>query len=333
MKTISQNPDRYSKQGANWVISASPDIKPIYLTIGNPLANLKPVIKANGIVVKIGDDYLCSLQTYNEIKDSNNPHYDIVENGKLKVKDKEVAIGKTIKIIELDVIKLQTLIDGRDLQNRQAGVTDVNYINDASMGLVDGIPKKLIDQIDYTLDKDSERPSDKFEVVDYFRMVDKVNNPQAAHYTIKPIRTITDQKETIFDPKKLQTFIVELSDQLKLLKKDFNQIQDTFFKGNIPTPNQYGLIIEDIVADTDTDDIQSNHSTRITESSELIAIETTPVSTTNTLVEETKLALEESNKDIRTQLQEGQSTDTQNQNYLASRIAQLQQELKNKKDK
>ena len=99
MKTISQNPDRYSKQGSNWVISADKAITPITLPIGVPLTNLKPLILANGIIVKVGENYLCSLTTLNEIKQSNNPHYDIVENGKIKVKDKEVVIGKTIKII------------------------------------------------------------------------------------------------------------------------------------------------------------------------------------------------------------------------------------------
>ena len=119
MKTISQNPERYSKQGTNWVISASPDIKPIYLPIGVSLTNLKPVIKANGIIVKVGESYLCSITTLNEIKQSNNPHYDIVENGKIKVKDKEVVIGKTIKIIELDITKLKELADSRNFMNLQ----------------------------------------------------------------------------------------------------------------------------------------------------------------------------------------------------------------------
>ena len=67
MKTISQNPDRYSKQGTNWVVSASPDIVPIYLPIGVELQNLKPLIKASGIVVKVGENYLCSLETLNLI--------------------------------------------------------------------------------------------------------------------------------------------------------------------------------------------------------------------------------------------------------------------------
>jgi CRISPR/Cas system-associated endoribonuclease Cas2 len=293
IKPITQNPKRYTKEGTQWKVSAKPAIKPIYLPIGVPLNNLKPVLKGDGIVVKLGEDYLCSLQTLNDIKDSNNPHYDIIENGKLKVKDKEVVIGKTVKIIELDASKLQTIIQGRELQNRQSGVMSVSYIDDAQNGLIEGIPKKLIDQINYTLDKASERPSDKFEVVDYFSMVDSKNNPDASHYTIKPIRTVTDQQATIFDPKRLQTFIIELDNQLKLLRRDFNRIQDTFFKGELPTPNIYGLIIEDIVAKTDEDDQKSNHSVRIRESSELISVEPTPISNVTAAVEETKAAVEE----------------------------------------
>jgi hypothetical protein len=275
MKTISQNPDRYSKQGSNWVISASPDIKPIYLPIGVSLTNLKPVIKANGIIVKVGESYLCSITTLNEIKQSNNPHYDIVENGKIKVKDKEVVIGKTIKIIELNTTKLEELVNSRNFMNLQSGVTTIEYTND-ERELVEGVPKKLIEQINYTLDKDSERPKDKFEVVDYFKMVDKKVNP---HYTITPIRTITDQQETIFDPKRLQTFIIELSAQLALLRRDFNTIQATFFDGIIPTPNVYGIIQEDILAQTDTDDLNTNHSNRRTDSSVVIAVEPTPIQT------------------------------------------------------
>jgi hypothetical protein len=347
IKPITQNPQRYTKEGAQWKVSAKPAIKPIYLPIGVPLANLKPVLKGNGIVVRIGGDYLCSLETLNDIKNSNNPHYDIIENGKLKVKEKEVTIGNTIKIIDLDVTKLQTIIDSREFQNRQAGVMDVSYIDDAENGLIEGIPKKLVDQINYTLDKASERPSDKFEVVDYFSMVD-TKNAQAAHYTIKPIRTITDQQETIFDPMKLQTFIIELDNQLKLLRRDFNTIQDTFFKGEIPTPNIYGLIIEDIVAKTDEDDLDTNHSVKKTESSELVTIESNPINTIKTEVEDTKKALEDdiakSNEEVQRriqqerqtieqQIQQGQTNDAQNQGYLARKVVELQNQIKALKPK
>jgi len=239
----------------------------------------------------------------------------------------------------LDVTKLQSLIDEREFQNRQAGVVDVSYINDAENGEVEGIPQKLIDQINYTLDSMSGRPSDKFEVVDYFSMVDSKRNTQAAHYTIKPIRTVTDQQETIFDPMKLQTFIIELSDQLKLLKRDFNTIQNTFFKGEIPNPNIYGLIIEDIVAKTDEDDLGSNHSVRQTESSELVELQPSPINTIKTDLEDAKAELEKGlseaelkakrdRESVEEQIKQGQTTDAQNQGYLARKVVELQEQIK-----
>jgi hypothetical protein len=334
IKEINQNPDRYINEGAQWKISASKDIKPIYLPIGIPLTNLKPVIKGNGIVVKVGGDYLCSLQTLNDIKDSNNPHYDIVENGKLKVKDKEVGMGKTIKIIELDVTQLQKSIDGRDLQNRQAGVVDVSYIDDVQNGVIEGIPIKLIEQINYTLDKESIRPSDKFEVVDYVKMVDKEVSP---HYTVIPIRTITDQEKTIFDPLKLQTFLIELDNQLDLLRKDFNRIKGTFFDGTIPTPNLYGIIQKDLIAESDSDEDQ--HSVKTTESSQLVSVETNPINLVKTDLENAKTELDkglsdverkarEDRENVETQIRQGQTTDAQNQNYLARKVVELQEQIK-----
>jgi hypothetical protein len=338
IKEINQNQERYTTDGKNWKISASPAINPIYLPIGIPLNNLKPVIKGNGIIVKIGGDYLCSLQTLKDIKDSKNPHYDIVENGKLTIKDKVVSMGKTIKIIELDVTKLQGIITGRDFQNRQAGVVDVSYIDDAQNGLTEGIPNKLIDQINYTLDKGSKRPSDKFEVVDYEKMVDKELNP---HYTFVPIALVTDQEKTIFDPLKLQTFLIELDNQLDLIRKDFNRIKGTFFDGIIPTPNLYGIIQKDLIAESDSDEDQ--HSVKTTESSTLVSVESNPINTIKDEVERTKSDLEddiaqtndevkrrveEQRKTIEQQIQQGQTTDAQNQGYLARKVVELQQQIK-----
>jgi hypothetical protein len=340
IKEITQNSERYTKEGAQWKISASKDIKPIYLPIGVPLSNLKPVLKGNGIVVKIGGDYLCSLQTLNDIKLSNNPHYDIIQNGKLTIKDKEVVIGNTIKIIDLDVSQLQKSIDSRELQNRQAGVIDVSYIDDADNGLTEGIPNKLIDQINYTLDKDSERPSDKFETVDYFKMVDVKNNPNASHYAVKPIRIVTDQQETIFDPLKLQTFLIELDNQLDLLRRDFNTIQNTFFDGVLPTPiTKFGIIINDMVAKTDEDDLNTEHSNRRSENRKTLSYESTPINSIKTDLEDANRELEKGLTDaelkakrdkesIEEKIKQGQTTDSQNQTYLNRKIIELQEQIK-----
>ena len=250
MKTISQNPDRYSKVGSNWVISASKDIKPITLPIGVSLTNLKPLIKADGIIVKVGENYLCSLNTINLIKDSNNPHYDIVQNGSVKVKDKEVVVGKTIKIIELNLTNLSTIIDSRDVLNKNAGAIDVVYGPETN--LVDGVPKGIIDQINYTLDETSQRPKDEYSIFDFYSMVDYTKNPKALHYKITPLLVKTQQEDTVFEPAKLREYLIEVGNKLKLLEIDFNLIQDIFYDAKLPNNPMSYTETEQAMSDVDT---------------------------------------------------------------------------------
>lgn len=255
MKTISQNPDRYSKVGTSWVISASKMVTPITLPIGVPLQNLKPLIKADGIIVKVDEDYLCSIDTLNEIKKSNNPHYDIVQNGSVMVKNKEVVIGKTIKIIELNVDNLTAIMDKRDTLNKNAGVVDVVYGPDTD--LVMGVPKGIIDQINYTLDKESERPKDEYSIFDFYAMVDYMNNEKASHYKITPLLVQTQQADTIFDPAKLREYLIEVGDKLKLLEKDFNLIQDIFYEAILSNNLNTYTEITQASPDIDTNKIHS----------------------------------------------------------------------------
>ena len=255
MKTISQNPERYSKQGSSWVISASKAVTPIQLPIGVPLQNLKPLIIANGIIVKVGDDYLCSITTLNEIKQSNNPHYDIVQNGGVKVKDKEVIVGKTIKIIELNLTNLTTIMLSRDTLNKNAGAVDVVYGPETKK--VDGVPKGLIDQINYTLNEESKRPKDEYSIFDFYTMVDYKNNEKASHYKITPLLVQTQQADTIFDPTKLREYLIEVGDKLKLLEIDFNLIQDIFYEAKLPNNPMSYTEIKQATPDADTNKIHT----------------------------------------------------------------------------
>jgi len=326
MKVLTQNEDRYSKVDGNWVISASKDIQPLTLGIGVPLQNLKPVILANGIVVKVGEDYLCSLETLNEIKESNNPHYDIIQNGSVKVKDKEVIIGKTIKIIELDVDSLNTAIQQREFMNRQSGVVSIKYVNNEE-DTIEGIPTSLIKQIDYTLTPSADRPTDEYSVVDYFMMVNPKTNPAASHYNIVPLKEETEQQETIFIPAKLQAFLIGLDAQLKLLRRDFDTIKQTFFNGIIPSPNLSGVIIENKVARIDVDDTETEHGYRSTQSSELISIEATPVKQLQDSLSDAQAQLSEQNKNLQQQLIQAQSGDIVTQRAIQQELNRTRTEL------
>lgn len=301
MKTISQNPDRYSKQGDSWVISASKDIKPITLPIGVSLTNLKPLIKADGIIVKVGENYLCSLNTINLIKDSNNPHYDIVQNGMVKVKDKEVIVGKTIKIIELNLTNLTTIIDNRDVLNKNAGAIDVVY--GPETGLVDGVPKGIIDQINYTLDETSQRPADEYSIFDFYSMVDYTNNPKALHYKITPLLVQTQQEDTVFDPAKLREYLIEVGNKLKLLEIDFNLIQDIFYEAKLPNNPMSYTETEQAMSDVDT----NKHHTVRRYSRNNGSFEDNSLNKTKTELEDslevTKQELEDSINEVKSELE------------------------------
>ena len=225
MKTILQNADRYSKQGGSWVISASNDITPIYLPIGIPLTNLKPLIQADGIIVKVGEDYLCSPITLNLINDSNNPHYDIVQNGTLMVKDKEVMIGKTIKIIELDISRLETIGNLQDTKGIKAGVSSVEYIYEGDK--TDGVSNNLITQINYTLNQDSIRGLDTYTLYQL-----KLAPPEA--YSLDALNVVLQPPNELLDMPKLKVFIEGIKERLILLRSDFNMIKKLFFEGQIP---------------------------------------------------------------------------------------------------
>jgi hypothetical protein len=224
-KTISQNADRYSKQGSSWVISASNSITPIYLPIGIPLSNLKPLIQADGIIVKVGEDYLCSLTTLNLIKDSNNPHYDIIQNGTIMVKDKEVGIGKTIKIIELDISRLETIGNLQDTKGIKAGVSSVEYIYEGTK--TDGVADNLITQINYTLNQDSIRGLDTYTLYQL-----KLAPPEA--YSLDALSIVLQPPNELLDMPKLKVFIEGVKERLILLRSDFNMIKKMFFEGQIP---------------------------------------------------------------------------------------------------
>ncbi len=223
---ILQNPQRYTQQTDRWVISASPNISPITIQKGISIGNLKPLLEVDGIIVKADEWYLCSQKTIDALQTSNNPHYAIETNGPIKVKDKEVSIGKSIKIIEIDVDKLKKESEGLDFQNRKAAVAYVDYIFEGDTQ--DGVPVNLIRQINYTLNPTIERPVDKYGLHS-FQLGD-----DTTIYSIDKLNTETKQSDGTLDKAKLETFLGNLQNRLVVLRNDFNMIKDVFYNGTFP---------------------------------------------------------------------------------------------------
>ena len=170
--------------------------------------------------------WLCSPTTLNTIRDSHNPHYDILPNGSIVWRDKTITVGKTIPVVRLDVSKLATIGDGRDSKNKSAGVAYVDYIYEGDK--VDGIPVNLINQINYTLIESAQRPEDTFGVW-------ALNlGDDATVYSIEALNIQTAQADGKLDKKKMETFLTDVSNRLKILRNDFNTIKGVFFNSTIP---------------------------------------------------------------------------------------------------
>jgi hypothetical protein len=126
------------------------------------VGDLKPLIAADGIIVKLigetADLFLISPQTLQDIRDSNHPHYTSGDSGKVK----GAQMGKSIPVITLDIKGLTGLSNQQDTANSKAGVKDAQYIFEGEE--LGGIPKLLLEQINYTLTKGGIRPADSYDL-------------------------------------------------------------------------------------------------------------------------------------------------------------------------
>lgn len=245
-KKLIQNPQRYSKGEGTWKISASPKIKPLELPIGEEIGELKPLIKADGIIIKltVGDPntttYLVSPQTLQDIQDSNHPHYTSGDSGKVK----GAQMGKSIPVITLDASRLDELALQQDGENDKAGVRDATYIFEGEE--IDGVPKLLIDQINYTLVPKDKRAEDTFELW---------NIQLAGDYSIERLVVETAQSGSKVDLEKLAKLMSGVNERVQILRDDFNIIKDVYYNGKIP-PNSSFTTITKLVEDDTTPDAE-----------------------------------------------------------------------------
>ena len=324
-KPINQNEERYITKSDRYQISATSSIPPLELVFGKMPENLFPVLEVDGIIVNVGEYKLISQATLDTIKESNNPHYDIKDNGEVKGK----KIGQTIPSITLNMNKLLSVIKERDILNRVAGVTDVEYVTEGALIEETLIPLNLIQQINYTLNQDVNRPMDTYTLAELQLSDESV-------YDLKTIKIVTRQSDAeVFDNNKLQIFLADIKKRMRALGKDFDTIKNIHFNGEIPNDVDTFSITKMATAE----DVQEAGDFQIvTKTSELVSVEKTPVmiikeqqvsaiNNLNSKLQETITAQQQA-------LAGAQSADSRTQQYIQqqldatrSQLQQLQQSL------
>jgi hypothetical protein len=247
-KKLSQRGERYSKEGKNWKISASPNVKPLVLPIGGEVGTLRPLLAADGIIVKLTSTnpkalvYLVSPNTLMDISQSNHPHYTSGDSGEVL----GAQMGKTIPIVNLDASRLSELASQQDLENDKAGVKDATYIFEGDTN--GGIPTRLIEQINYTLLQSNKRPVDNFDLW---------NIQLAGDYSIEKLVVETAQSGSKVDLDKLAKLMSGVNERVQILRDDFNIIKDVHYNGKIP-PNSGWTNVSKLVEDDTTPDPGKN---------------------------------------------------------------------------
>jgi len=310
-KPINQNEERYLTKSDRYQISATSSIKPLDLPFGEMPENLLPVLDVDGIIVNVGEYKLISQATLDTIKESNNPHYDIKDNGEVKGK----KIGQTIPSITLNMDKLLSVIKERDILNRVAGVTDVEYVTEGDIVGETNIPLNLVQQINYTLNSDINRPMDTYTLAE-LQLSDESN------YDLTGIEIVTRQSnEQIFDNTKLEIFLTDIKKRMQALGKDFDTIKDIHYSGLIPND----VDTFSITKMATSEDVQEADDFQIVyKSSKLVSVEKTPA---QILKEEQVAAANQ----LSTQLQQAvtaqqqalagaQSADSRTQRYIQQQL-------------
>jgi hypothetical protein len=320
-KPLNQNSDRYKKIDTGWQVSATSSIQPLTLTKGVE-PDLVPLLAADGVVVKLYDTYLVSKGTLDLINKGENPHYDIVPNGSVKVKGKDVTMGKTIPIININVDGLVASGSQRDRVDVYAGVKGVeyNYLTEK----VQGVPKGLLDQINYTIGN-MERPADTFSIFD-------LNGSLNGDYSIDALKIETTQASGSLDKAKLQKFMQGVSDRLVILRNDFNSIKDTFYNGKSPnTPNAFSYTKVATTDDSQETIDQKQSNPVVIKNTSFVKLEDTPLSKVSQ-VNETKLTdlsiktdtIVSSTTNLSTQLEQTMALERQAASGSTAAISQLQ---------
>jgi hypothetical protein len=318
IKAINQNPERYSLKQDRYQISATSSIKPLDLVIGPLPEGLLPVLEVDGIIVEVNGYKLISKKTLDIINESKNPHYDIRKNGEVKGK----PIGQTIPTITLNTDKLSSVTKERDIQNKVGGVTDVNYVIEGNLIENTTIPYNLVQQINYTLNPDIDRPKDTYTLAE-------LNLSEQSNYDISSLTVVTSQNENkIFDYTKLQSFLSGVKQRIKALNEDFNTIKDIHFNGKIPNnANTYS-----ITKMATSEDMQENDDFQIVyKTSELVSVEKTATQQLQeqqqTSAQQLQNTIQETITAQQLALQSAQAADGRTQQYIQQQLDATRNQL------
>lgn len=270
------NPERYSRKANVWSVDASSGslvTTPYTFPAKTKELVLYPVLDNDVVVIiKIEDNYFCSEELYQDLTDSKdyNPHLWYEGVTEVTTLSGSVVIGDSIPIIELDLKSVMETADIEGIMLPFSGVKEVKWLYDREPSDDPNIPisKKLIQQLNYSLTNNGDRPSDEWDLWDL---------NLAANYSIgqMPVLSPTTDKAVV-DKNLLTKNLEELQKRVINLRKDFNDIKRIYYTGKVKdesiTSTHY--ISTAIGSNAPATEVKSENASNVTyKSTELISVQ------------------------------------------------------------
>ena len=226
------NPQRYVKISERfWQVTASPAIEPVFIARTSILKDLTPVLKTEGFVIQLDNQYLLSQKTLDLILQRDSPHYSIEANGDIL----GVQIGKSIPVLKIDLAPVYQIAEYRQRLNNSAAIKFAEWLYLGDKHPTYDVPQRLINWIDYMLTDKAISPGETFEIYEFAleltKLIDEINQ------FATEITWNESSGSIIIANDKTTNYITKINGYLDALRRDFDSIVKVYSLGIIPPDN------------------------------------------------------------------------------------------------
>ena len=226
------NPQRYVKISERfWQVTASPAIEPVFIARTSILKDLTPVLKTEGFVIQLDNQYLLSQKTLDLILQRDSPHYSIEANGDIL----GVEIGKSIPVLKIDLAPVYQIAEYRQRLDNSAAIKFAEWLYLGDKHPIYDVPQRLINWIDYMLTDKAKSPTETFEIYEFALELEVLQKEIDSFAT--EITWNESSGSIIIANDKTTNYITKINGYLDALRRDFDSIVKVYSLGIIPPDN------------------------------------------------------------------------------------------------
>jgi hypothetical protein len=226
------NPQRYVKISERfWQVTASPAIEPVFIARTSILKDLTPVLKTEGFVIQLDNQYLLSQKTLDLILQRDSPHYSIEANGDIL----GVEIGKSIPVLKIDLAPVYQIAEYRQRLDNSAAIKFAEWLYLGDKHPIYDVPLRLINWIDYMLTDKAKSPTETFEIYEFALELEVLQKEIDSFAT--EITWNESSGSIIIANDKTTNYITKINGYLDALRRDFDSIVKVYSLGIIPPDN------------------------------------------------------------------------------------------------